>query len=75
MGIEESQECAGDSGGLFAEGRDLPIAWLGTFVDIRDVRVAVVQTERDTLQVFNGDDSHGGSVRVAGGGAGGINLP
>ena len=32
MGIEESQECAGESGGLFAEGRDLLIAWLGAFV-------------------------------------------
>jgi hypothetical protein len=40
VGIEESQECAGGSGGLFAEGRDLLIAWLGTFVDIRDVRAA-----------------------------------
>ena len=45
MGIEESQEFAGESGGLFAEGRDLLIAWLGTFVDIRDVRA--VQTYAD----------------------------
>ena len=45
VGIEESQECAGESGGLFAEGRDLLIAWLGTFVDIRDVRA--VQTYAD----------------------------
>ena len=33
----------------------------------------LMQTERDTLQARG--DSHGGSVRVAGGGAGGINLP